>query len=79
MTRMAMLGITMGDPSGIGPEIIVKALADMSPEQRSTCAVVGNLGLLQRADRVCGTGLAFQPDYKAARGRSACRARAHPR
>ena len=35
----AMLGITMGDPSGIGPEIIVKALADMSPEERATAAV----------------------------------------
>ncbi|HBF42712.1 MAG TPA: 4-hydroxythreonine-4-phosphate dehydrogenase PdxA [Desulfobacteraceae bacterium] len=28
MTKLPIIGITMGDPSGIGPEIIVKALAD---------------------------------------------------
>jgi 4-hydroxythreonine-4-phosphate dehydrogenase len=27
-TRLPIIGITMGDPSGIGPEIIIKALAD---------------------------------------------------
>ena len=32
-TGKPMIGITMGDPAGIGPEVIVKALAD--PEIRS--------------------------------------------
>ena len=27
---MNYLGITMGDPAGVGPEIIVRALADKS-------------------------------------------------
>lgn len=63
MTAPARLGITMGDPSGIGPEIIVKALADMSPEDRSTAAVVGNLDLLKRADAVVGSNLRFNTDY----------------
>ena len=27
---MKMIGITMGDPAGVGPEIVVKALADAS-------------------------------------------------
>lgn len=63
MTASARLGITMGDPSGIGPEIIVKALADMSPAERSTAAVVGNLELLKRADAVVGSKLRFNTDY----------------
>lgn len=63
MTAPARLGITMGDPSGIGPEIIVKALADMSPEERVTAAVVGNLDLLKRADEVVGSKLRFTTDY----------------
>ncbi len=63
MTAPARLGITMGDPSGIGPEIIVKALADMSPAERSTAAVVGNLDLLKRADAVVGSKLRFSTDY----------------
>ncbi|MCK5398061.1 MAG: 4-hydroxythreonine-4-phosphate dehydrogenase PdxA, partial [Thermoplasmata archaeon] len=28
MSDLPLIGITMGDPAGIGPEIIVKALAD---------------------------------------------------
>jgi 4-hydroxythreonine-4-phosphate dehydrogenase len=54
-----MLGITMGDPAGIGPEIIVKTLADMDPMERARSAVIGNLGRLERADRLLGTGLRF--------------------
>jgi len=64
MTAPAMLGITMGDPSGIGPEIIVKTLADMSPEERANSAVVGNLDLLRRADSVVGSGLRFNTDFR---------------
>jgi 4-hydroxythreonine-4-phosphate dehydrogenase len=49
----------MGDPSGVGPEIIVKALADMVPAERSRSAVVGNLAKLERADQLLGTGVRF--------------------
>jgi len=55
----ARIGITMGDPSGIGPEIIVKTLAQMTPATRSVSAVVGNLATLKRADKLLGTGLKF--------------------
>jgi 4-hydroxythreonine-4-phosphate dehydrogenase len=43
-----IIGITMGDPSGIGPEIILKALAD--PEFYSLCipVVLGDPGVLSR-------------------------------
>ena len=53
------IGITMGHPSGIGPEIIVKTLAQMTPATRSLSVVVGNLALLRRADKLLGTGLTF--------------------
>ena len=55
----ATIGITMGDPSGIGPEIIVKTLAEMDPRTRAVSAVVGNMDLLKRADALLGTGLRF--------------------
>ncbi len=64
----ARIGITMGDPSGIGPEIIVATLAEMKPEIRSLSAVIGNLGLLQRADKVLGTGLRFSDGLEAKAG-----------
>jgi 4-hydroxythreonine-4-phosphate dehydrogenase len=43
---LPIIGITMGDPSGIGPEIIVKALAD--PEIYGICrpVVLGDPGAL---------------------------------
>lgn len=59
MTALAKIGITMGDPAGIGPEIIVKALQEMPPEQRSATAVVGNLDILRRADQVVGANLTY--------------------
>ncbi|MFN0041354.1 MAG: 4-hydroxythreonine-4-phosphate dehydrogenase PdxA [Burkholderiales bacterium] len=55
----AAVGITMGDPSGIGPEIIVRTLAEMDPVSRAASAVIGNLEILRRADTMLGTGLKF--------------------
>jgi len=62
------IGITMGDPSGVGPEIIVKALQEMSPELRSVSAVIGNLDLLKRADKLVGAGLTFTDSLDARGG-----------
>jgi 4-phospho-D-threonate 3-dehydrogenase / 4-phospho-D-erythronate 3-dehydrogenase len=43
-----IVAITMGDPAGIGPEVVLKALAD--PRVRNVCRplVLGDLGVLQR-------------------------------
>jgi 4-phospho-D-threonate 3-dehydrogenase / 4-phospho-D-erythronate 3-dehydrogenase len=67
MTTLAKIGITMGDPSGVGPEIIVKALQSMSPEHRSATAVVGNLEILKRADRLLNANLTYVDSLDAAR------------
>lgn len=53
------IGITMGDPSGVGPEIICKALAAIPAEQRASTLVIGDPVFLQRADRLLGTELEF--------------------
>ena len=42
------IAITMGDPSGIGPEIIVKAFTQ-EPELTQNCFVVGDVAAMQRA------------------------------
>jgi len=51
------LGITMGDPSGVGPEVIVRALDALPVGERSRAAVIGNRGILERAARACGLEL----------------------
>ncbi|TPE51435.1 4-hydroxythreonine-4-phosphate dehydrogenase PdxA [Amaricoccus solimangrovi] len=49
--------ITMGDPSGVGPEVTVKALATLSPEERRDFAVIGDKAVLGRALTACGLDL----------------------
>ncbi len=55
---LPLIGITMGDPTGIGPEIIVKALAKEEPFQACRPIVFGDQGVLLRTiedSRVDGT------------------------
>ncbi len=42
------LAITLGDPAGIGPEVILKALATLPPAQVAALTIVGNRHLLQQ-------------------------------
>lgn len=51
------IGITMGEPAGVGPEIILKSLAEMTPAQRSGYRVFGNRATLAAAEAALGTGL----------------------
>ncbi len=39
--------------------MIVKALASLPPAERADFVVIGSREALERADRVCGTGLSF--------------------
>ena len=54
MSRLPRIAVTMGDPAGVGPEVVVKAL--VAEEVRAACRtlVVGDLGRLQRAAELCG-------------------------
>jgi len=55
-----LIAITMGDPCGVGPEIIVKAL--QTPETSAACrpVVIGDRPALERALAVCGSTLGLQ-------------------
>lgn len=52
--------ITMGDPTGIGPEIIAAALAD--PAVRKCCRplIIGDAGAMARGIAVAGTGFRIE-------------------
>jgi len=49
MSKKPIIGITMGDPNGVGPEVIVKAIS--SNEIKDLCEIVifGDAGILQKA------------------------------
>jgi 4-phospho-D-threonate 3-dehydrogenase / 4-phospho-D-erythronate 3-dehydrogenase len=53
------IAITMGDPAGVGPEIICRALLAMSPAERATTLVVGDPALFRRAAELIGADLTF--------------------
>jgi len=55
------VAITMGDPAGIGPEIIVRAVAE--PDIAALCRplVIGDAGRLRDAVRVCDVALDIRP------------------
>jgi 4-hydroxythreonine-4-phosphate dehydrogenase len=56
---MIRIGITMGDPKGIGPEIVAKAMRTIAPEIRSRLRIYGDRTALDAAANM--TGVAFDP------------------
>lgn len=52
-----LIAITMGDPSGVGPEIIVKALEESSLRESADLLVLGDRLAMERALSVCGSRL----------------------
>ena len=53
----ALIGITMGEPAGVGPEIILKSLSEMTPDRRAGYRIFGNRDSLAAADDVLKTGI----------------------
>lgn len=54
MNEKPIIGITMGDPAGNGPEITVKALAHFDVYDRCRPIVVGDAKMLEQATRFVG-------------------------
>ena len=48
-TTRPLLAITMGDPAGIGPEVVLKALAHADVFDRCRPLVIGDRRILERA------------------------------
>ncbi len=55
-----ILAITMGDPGGIGPEVIARALSVSAPKRRYVPLVIGNLGVMRKAMKLAGVSPALQ-------------------
>jgi 4-hydroxythreonine-4-phosphate dehydrogenase len=57
---MKKLAVTMGDPGGVGPEIIVKALN--SPEVKNLCVpiVIGDAYVIEKALKLCKSPLSLR-------------------
>jgi len=52
-----ILGVSMGDPAGVGPEVIAQALADGRVHDWGRPLVLGDLRAMEQAVRICGLDL----------------------
>jgi len=54
------LGVTIGDPAGIGPEVVVQAVTQ--EEVRAACRllIIGEAGIMRRATRICRVDLSVR-------------------
>jgi 4-hydroxythreonine-4-phosphate dehydrogenase len=52
-----LIAVTMGDPAGIGPEIVARTFAKEGFRDRSCAFVVGDLAILERATKLLGLPL----------------------
>jgi len=57
--RRPVVGLTLGDPGGIGPEILLRALARPSVRRRGRFVVLGGVGVLRRVAQAFGLETSF--------------------
>lgn len=60
MTRKPRIATVVGDPTGIGPEVCVKALATGEPQACCMPILIGSLDALENAVRICGVNVRFR-------------------
>ena len=56
---MNKIAITMGDPSGVGPEIIVGLLSSLNNNQLNELVIIGNVEILNQANNLLGNRIDF--------------------
>lgn len=61
MSDRPVIGITMGDAAGVGPEIILKALREKRMVEQCRPLVIGDAAIMERADTFVKTGLQIKP------------------
>ena len=67
--ELPRIGITMGDPAGIGPEIIVKALAHNEVYESARPLVIGDVSRLKAAAKIANSPVEIHPVTDSALGR----------
>ena len=55
------IAVVIGDPSGIAPEVCVKALATREPQARADFVLIGSIDAVRDAAEAAGLDLRFEP------------------
>ena len=64
MRSQSIIGITMGDPAGIGPEIALKALLSDRILRDCTPVVIGDESVIAQTVAMMGVGCTYTPIHK---------------
>jgi 4-hydroxythreonine-4-phosphate dehydrogenase len=64
-----VVAITMGDPAGIGPEVVIRAFADRGAAAGARKVVFGDARVMERAVAVTGAALGVRPIRSPQEGR----------
>ncbi|MEN6313937.1 MAG: 4-hydroxythreonine-4-phosphate dehydrogenase PdxA [Clostridiaceae bacterium] len=67
-----VIGIPMGDPAGIGSEIVLKALQSKSLYEKCKPLVIGSLAALQQIERIIKTDCVFHVAKEPSEGKYVC-------
>ena len=51
--KKAVIAVPMGDPAGIGPEIVVKAVSKKAIQDIAKVVVIGDGKILEKAVEIC--------------------------
>ena len=55
--KKLIIAVTMGDPAGIGPEIVLKSAAQLGHKKQQVYAVIGDYAVLEEANKKLGMGV----------------------
>jgi len=55
-----IIAVTMGDPAGVGPEIVARAVAEPEVARAARCLIFGDARLLRKAAELQGLSLRFE-------------------
>lgn len=53
------IAVPLGDPAGVGPEIVAKSIASREVFREANCVIVGDKTIMENAVRITGTNLAI--------------------
>jgi 4-hydroxythreonine-4-phosphate dehydrogenase len=54
LSELPMIGVTLGDPTGVGPEVVAKALAHREIYEKCRPLAIGSSSALRRIIEICG-------------------------
>ena len=59
-----IIGFTMGDPNGIGPEVLIRALHSLHPFNEWEPLIFGDLEIIKKINKAVGAPFSYKPISK---------------